>query len=102
MSVIPLRPGKLLIGDVQKGKPIQLGRVVSSAAMFHGFMHNIQVQIAEIIFEMPIAVAMTTAILPIFGRKEVDVIVDTIGALLAYSGALLGYHFPAIKLQKST
>ncbi len=70
MSVIPLRPGKLLIGDVQKGKPIQLGRVVSSAAMFHGFMHNIQVQIAEIIFEMPIAVAMTTAILPIFGRKE--------------------------------
>ncbi len=30
-----------------------------------------------------------------------DVISDTIGALLAYSGALLGYHFPGIKLQKS-
>ena len=70
VSVVPLRLGQLLIEDIQKGQPIQLGRVVSSAAMFHGFIHYIQVQIAEITFEMPVAVAMTTAIPPIFGRSE--------------------------------
>lgn len=70
VSVVPLRLGQLLIGDIQKGKPIRLGRVVSSAAMFHGFMHSIQTQIAETTFEMPVAVAMAIAIPPIIGRRE--------------------------------
>ena len=70
ISVLPFLLGQLLIGDVQKGQPIQLGRVVSSAVMFHGFVHRIQAQIGEISFEMPVAVAMTTTMPPIFGRRE--------------------------------
>ena len=70
ISVVPLRLGQLLIEDVQKGQPIQLGRVISSAAMFHGVVYRIQAQIGEITFEMPVAVAMTTTIPPIFDRRE--------------------------------
>ena len=70
VSVVPLGLGQLLVGNVQQGEPIQLGRVVSSAAMFHGFVHSIKTQIGDITFEMPIAVAMTATIPPIIGRRE--------------------------------
>jgi hypothetical protein len=70
ISVLPFLLGQLLIGDVQRGQPIQLGRVISSAAMFHGFVHRVQAQVGKISFEMPVAVTMTSTIPPIFGRRE--------------------------------
>jgi hypothetical protein len=70
VSVVPIGLGQLLLGDVQQGQPIQLGRVVSSAAMFHGFMHSVQTQISDITFKMPVAVAMTATIPPIVDRRE--------------------------------
>ena len=38
--------------------------------MFHAFVHRIQAQLGEITFEMPVAIAMTAMIPPIFGRQR--------------------------------
>ena len=69
LSVVSLPVGRLLFTDVEQGEPIQLGGVISSAQMFGAFVHGVQVRLGESEWEMPLAVVVSEAVPPIFGRQ---------------------------------
>ncbi|OQY42408.1 MAG: hypothetical protein B6242_16240 [Anaerolineaceae bacterium 4572_78] len=70
ISVIPLPFGQILITDIELGQPIQLGGVLSSNLMANAFVHRVKARIGDHIFEVPVAVSMSSKIPPIFGRQE--------------------------------
>ena len=70
ISVVPLPLGQILVDHIEEGQPTHLGGVVSSVAMFNAFVHRVQAKVDEKPFEMPIAIALSETIPPIFGQKD--------------------------------
>ena len=70
ISVIPLPLGQIFVDNIEHGQPIQLGGSVSSTTMFNAFVHRIRARLGEHTFDMPLAIATSLNIPPIFGRRE--------------------------------
>ncbi len=70
ISVIPLPLGQILVSDVGNGIPMYLGGVLSSDMSVNAFVHRIKARIRDYSFEMPVAVSLSSAIPPIWGRRE--------------------------------
>ena len=70
ISVFPLVLGRLLVADIERGQPIQLGQKVLFSVTHHAFVHHIRARLREFTFVMPVAIAMSAIIPPIFGRKD--------------------------------
>ena len=70
ISVIPLRLGQIVVDHIEHGQPIHLGKVISSTSMYNAFVHRVRAKIGDKTFEMPVAIAISETIPPIFGRRE--------------------------------
>jgi len=70
ISVIPLPLGQILVSDVEKGQPMRIGGALSSNSLFNAFIHRVQARIGNFVFEMPVAVSLSSAVRPILGRRE--------------------------------
>lgn len=70
ISVVPLPIGQILVDNIEQGQPIQLGGVILSTTMFNAFVHRIQAKLGDHTFDMPLAIATSLHIPPIFGRQE--------------------------------
>lgn len=70
ISVIPLPLGQILIDRIEHGQPIHLGRATSPVSMYSAFVHRVLAKVGDKTFEMPVAIAISDAIPPIFGRRE--------------------------------
>ena len=70
ISVIPLLLGQILVDHIEHGQPIHLGGAASSPVMFNAFVHRVQAKLGNLTFAMPLAIAISDTIPPIFGRQE--------------------------------
>ncbi len=70
ISIIPLPLGQVLVSDVGNGEPLHVGGALSSDKFVNAFVHRIPARIGNHSFEMPMAVSLSSAIPPIWGRQE--------------------------------
>ncbi len=70
ISVVPLPLGQILVDHIEEGQPTHLGGVVSSVMMFNAYVHRVQAKVGAKTFQMPVAIALSETIPPIFGQKD--------------------------------
>ena len=69
ISVLPRPLGELLIGDITVGRYSPLSGINPSAVL-PAFIHIVQVRLGDAEFEMPVAIADSSLIPPVLGRRD--------------------------------
>jgi hypothetical protein len=69
ISVLPRPLGELLVDDVTAGRYSPLSGINPSAVL-PAFIHIVQVRLGDEEFEMPLAIADSSLIPPVLGRKD--------------------------------
>jgi len=69
ISVLPRPLGELLVDDVTTGRYSPLSGV-NPAAVLPAFIHIIRVRLGDVEFEMPVAIADSSLVPPVLGRKD--------------------------------
>jgi len=72
ISLLPRSIGELAVGDIAKGKYVEIKGVVPSAVLV-AFVHNMRLRVAGRVFETKVGIADSNDIPPILGRfKSLD------------------------------
>ena len=69
ISVLPRPLGELLVDDITTGRYSPLSGV-NPAAVLPAFVHIVQVRLGDVEFEMPVAIADSSLVPPVLGRKN--------------------------------
>ncbi|MFQ6102620.1 MAG: hypothetical protein ACE5OS_15520 [Anaerolineae bacterium] len=69
ISVLPRPLGELLVDDITTGRYSPLSGL-NPVAVLPAFIHTIQVRLGDEEFEMPVAIADTSLVPPLLGRKD--------------------------------
>lgn len=69
ISVLPYSQGMMLIGEIEKGKKMDVGGIVPYARLVV-YLHSINARIDGNEMEIPVLVAETDDVPPILGRAE--------------------------------
>jgi len=69
LSLVPLPIGQILVSNVEQGIPISLGGIVVVDFSTNAFVHYVSAQLGDKHFDMPLAIATSSTIPPIFGRR---------------------------------
>jgi len=69
ISVLPRPLGELLIGDITTGRYAPLSGL-NPGAVLPAFIHTVQIRLGDEEFEMPVAVADSSLVPPVLGRRD--------------------------------
>ena len=69
ISVLPRPLGELLIGEITTGQYSPLSGI-NPGAVLPAFIHVVQIRLGDEEFEMPVAIADSSLIPPVLGRKD--------------------------------
>jgi len=69
ISVLPRPLGELLLDDVTTGRYFPLSGV-NPAAIVPAFVHIVRVRLGDTEFEMPVAIADSSLVPPLLGRRD--------------------------------
>ena len=69
ISVLPRPLGELLVDDVTTGRYSPLSGV-NPAAVLPAFIHVVRIRLGDAEFEMPVAIADSSLVPPVLGRKD--------------------------------
>ena len=69
ITLFPRLIGELIVGDITKGKYVEIKGVVPSAALI-AFIHNLRLRVAGKEFETKVGIADSNDIPPLLGRFE--------------------------------
>ena len=70
ISIIPAYLGKLIVGDITKGKEVKIKGIVPYSELI-AYIHNLKIEVANKEIQSPVAIADSDRTIPILGRVEV-------------------------------